>query len=324
MDYSSFGLTGRPFRPTPDTELYFPAPAHEAALAAIQRAYAEAAGVAILEGEPGTGKTLLGLKFLESLDERIPRAILHCPRGIRTADLLQAILFDLGQPYQSLGEQELRIAVQEQLLRAMGTGTTLVLMLDEGHNLTTEVIEELRLLGNLETRDFKALFTLILAQPSLRDTLSQRENAAFAQRIGVRVKVQPLSQKLSEDYIRHQLRECGGRAEWLVNDEALNLLAQHTGGIPRLLNRAAALAFSLAASAELKALDAEPVLDALMQLELLPPEPEEFPDGPKPKLAPVDLEQEHPDVLPHPANTPRQPKSMPSKQRKPQAKRKMA
>jgi len=324
MDYAPFGLTGRPFRPTPDTELYFPAPAHQAALLAVQHAYGEAAGVAIIEGEPGTGKTLLGLKFLESLDEDTPRAILHCPRGIRTADLLQAILFDLGQNYQSLGEQELRLAVQEELLKALGSGRSLVLLLDEGHNLTAEVIEELRLLGNLESRDSKALFTLILAQPSLRETLSHRENAGFAQRIGVRSRVKPLSAKEAVEYIRFQLSECGGRPEWLMNDEALGLLAQHTGGVPRLLNRATALAFSLAASAELKALDAEPVLDALMQLELLPPEPEEFPEGPKPKLAPVDVEHEHLDVLPHPANAPRPAKGLSGKQRKPQAKRKMA
>jgi len=324
MDYSSFGLTGRPFRPTPDTELYFPAPSHEAALLAVQRAYRDAAGVAIIEGEPGTGKTLLGLKFLESLDEDVQRAIFHCPRGVRTTDLLQSVLFDLGRNYQSLGEQELRLAVQDELLQSLGSGRSFVLLLDEGHNLTTEVIEELRILGNLESRDSKALFTLILAQSSLRDTLNLRENAGFAQRIGMRAKLKPLSAKEAGEYIRFQLRECGGRPEWLLNEEAFSLLSQHTGGVPRLLNRAAALAFSLAASAELKALDAEPILDALMQLEMLPPEPEEFPEGPKPKLAPVDLEHDHPDVLPHPGNAPRPAKGLSGKQRKPQAKRKMA
>lgn len=141
----------------------------------------------------------------------------------------------------------------------------------------------------------------------------------------MRTKLKPLTATESAEYIRHQLRECGGRPEWLINDEALGLLSQHTGGVPRVMNRAVALAFSLAASAELKALDAEPVLDALLQLELLPPEPEEFPEGPKPKLAPVDLEHEHPDILPHPANAPRPVKIMPDKaRRKPQAKRKMA
>jgi type II secretory pathway predicted ATPase ExeA len=324
MDYASFGLTGRPFRPTPDTELFFPAPSHEAALLAVQRAHTEGAGVAIIEGEPGTGKTLLGLKFLESLADDVPRAIFHCPRGVRTADVLQAILFDIGRNYQSLGEQELRLAVQDELLQTLGRGRSFVLLIDEGHNLTAEVIEELRILGNLESRESKALFTLILAQPSLRETLGLRENAGFAQRIGMRARLKPLTAGEAAEYIRFQLKQCGGRSEWLVNPEAMALLGQHTGGVPRLLNRAASLAFSLAASAELKAVDAEPVLDALMQLEMLPPEPEEFPEGPKPKLAPVDLDHDHPDVLPHPANAPRATKGLSGKQRKPQAKRKLA
>jgi general secretion pathway protein A len=325
MDLAPFGLTRRPFRTTPDTELYFPAAAHEAALLSVRRAYSDASGVAILDGEPGTGKTLLGLKFLDSLDAEQPRAILHCPRGIKPTELLQAILFDLGQPYQNKSEHELRLAVHEELLNALGDGQPLVLLIDEGHNLTPEVLEEIRLLGNLQSRDAKALFTLILGLPGLRETLAKPDCVAFSQRVAVRSRVAPLSDDEAAEYLRVQLKDCGGRAEWLLGEEATALILKHSNGIPRVLNRVASLAFTLAGAAGEKVVDAEAVYEALVQLELMTTEPEEDPSGPKPKLIRGgEPEMERSNILQHPGPTPRV-KSAPVKTgRKPQAKRKLA
>lgn len=263
MDWATFGLSRRPFRPTPDTALYVPTAGHDVAFAAVMRAFADGDAAASVRGEPGTGKTLLGLRFLEALPVGTKRVILHAPPDTRAVDLLQAVLFDLGQPYQGLSEQELRLAVHGELLNGLAAGKCVVLLVDEAHHLTPEAGEELRLLGNLESKDAKAVFVLLLGQPG-----EERLSAAFRQRVAVRKPLVSLDREESVRFVRHQLRECGSRPEWLINDEALHLLADHTGGIPRVLNRAAALAFEVAANAGQKHADAEAVLEALDQLEL--------------------------------------------------------
>jgi type II secretory pathway predicted ATPase ExeA len=264
MDWASFGLTRRPFRPTPDTAAYVPTAGHDSAYAAVLRAFADGDAAASVRGEPGTGKTLLGLRFLESLPPDTKRVMLHSPPDTQAVDLLQAVLFDLGQPYHGLSEQELRLAVHGELITGLAAGKCVVLLVDEAHHLTPEAGEELRLLGNLESKDAKAVFVLLLGLPG-----EERLSAAFKQRIAVRKPLVSLDRDEAVRFVRHQLRECGGRPEWLIDDEALHLLADHTAGVPRVLNRAAALAFEVAANAGQKHTDAEAVLDALDQLGLV-------------------------------------------------------
>lgn len=267
MDWATFGLTRRPFRPTPDTAAYAPTAAHDAAFAAVMRAFADGDAAAVVHGEPGTGKTMLGLRVLEALPTDTRRVMLHTPPDARPVDLLQAMLFDLGHPYRGLSEQELRLAVHGELLVSLEDGHRVVLLVDEAHHLTAEAGEELRLLGNLESKDARAVFVLLLGRPS-----DGRLSEAFRQRIAVWKPLAPLDRDEAVRFVRHQLRECGGRPDWLIDDEALHLLADHTGGVPRVLNRAAALAFEVAATAGQKQVDAEAVLEALDQLGLAPAE----------------------------------------------------
>jgi type II secretory pathway predicted ATPase ExeA len=287
MDHAHFGLTRRPFRPTPDTDAYFPAASHEAALAGLRHAYAARDGLALLDGDPGTGKTLVALRFLEGLDAAVPRVLIPAPRFARPADLHQAILFDLGAEYRGLTEQELRLAVTEKLLGQLVEGNPTVLALDEAQHLSADLLEEVRLLGNLESRSAKAAFVVLVAQPQLRERLAAPELAAFAQRVAARCRVEPLTSDESAEFVRHQLRLAGGRPDSLVTDEALTLLAARCKGLPRLLNQAAYLAFTLAASAGAEAVDAEAAVEALAQLGLSEP----LADGPM--------------LIPHPARPPR-------------------
>lgn len=325
MDFATFGLKRRPFRPTPDSACYCPTAAHEAASGVLARTFADSGGIVVLDGEPGTGKTLVALRFLESLPDDSFRILLPATKCAKPADFFQAILFDLGQNYQGMSEQELRLAVYGELLNAQCRGRGTVLLIDESHNLTGEVLEEIRLLVNLESVDAAALLIVLAGQSGLRELLTRPESAAFAQRVEARCRLSPLVREEVVRYIRHQLRECGGRPEWLINEEALELLATHTGGIPRVLNRVALLAFALAESAGMKSVDAEPVIDALIQLELLPAQPEEQPPlGPKPprpKLSEVE-DAEEADILPHPGPAHRPISGpTPKKTRKPQGKR---
>lgn len=285
MNLAHFGLTRRPFRPTPDTDAYYPAAGHEAALGGLRSAFAARDGLALLDGDPGTGKTLVALRFLEGLEASFPRVLIPAPRFARPADLHQAILFDIGAEYRGLTEQELRLAVTEKLLGSLGGGLPTVIVLDEAQHLTADVLEEVRLLGNLESRSAKAAFVVLVAQPALRERLP--ESAAFAQRVAARCRVEPLGREESVEFVRHQIKAAGGHADALLGGEALDLFAARCKGLPRLLNQAAGLAFALAAAAGADGVDAEAAIEALAQLGLAEP--------------PAD----RPTLIPHPARSPK-------------------
>ena len=122
MDYTRFGLRRRPFRPTPDTEFYYPATSHEGALDQLRRGIADDEGLLLLTGDPGLGKTLLARRLLETLEEPIQSVLLTNGHLATNSDLLQAVLFDLDLPYQGLLEQASRLAITASLLERFQTG----------------------------------------------------------------------------------------------------------------------------------------------------------------------------------------------------------
>jgi type II secretory pathway predicted ATPase ExeA len=260
-------MARRPFRPAVDTGSYFPASAHQAALAALAAAFARRDPVALLDGPPGTGKSLVARRWLEHLPSDVPRAILPAASAARPADLLQAMLFDLEQPYQGLGEQELRLAVTACVLAAAESGHPLVLLIDEAQHLGPAALEELRLLGNIETGGGSAVFAVLVAQPTLGAALAA--NAAFAQRVAVRCRVDALTAEESAAYLRHQVTAAGGKPG-VFDEEAVAVLAAACGGVARVLNRAATLAAELAAEGGGIQIDAEAALEALARLGLEP------------------------------------------------------
>src|SRR5262249_5818634 len=152
MYEAHFGLRQRPFRSTPDPGCYYPAATHEAALHLLLGALADDEGFALLTGEPGSGKTLMAAILIDRLAEKSQCAFVTNGHMSRPVDLFQAVLYDLGLPYEGKREQELRLTLTDRLLTRYAEGQRTVLVLDEAHHLPPEVLEELRLLGNLETR----------------------------------------------------------------------------------------------------------------------------------------------------------------------------
>jgi type II secretory pathway predicted ATPase ExeA len=272
VDWSHFGLERAPFRPAVDATAYFPAPSHEAALAGLVAAFARREPAALLDGVPGVGKSLVVRKWLDDLLPDVPRVFIPNAFAERPAELLQAILFDLGKPYQGLGEQELRLSATEHLLDAAASGFPTVMVLDEAQHLSLAALEELRLLGNLETRLGAATFAVLVAQPTLRAALQSPGYALVADRVAVRCAVELLSVEESAAYLRHQVSAAGGDPAKVLDDEAVALLASACAGVPRVLNRAAGLAFELCAEAQGEVVDVEAAMESLARLGIEAPE----------------------------------------------------
>ena len=268
MDYAHFGLQGRPFRASPDIGSYYPATTHEKALARLLQALHDEEGICLLTSPPGLGKTLLCHGLVERLGPEVTTAFLTNSHLPDRASLLQAILFDLGLPYEGKREQELRLTLTDFLLTRYSAKQQTVLLVDEAQNLTPDLLEELRLLENLEGASGKAFQIVLAGQPGLLDLLSQPELTAFRQRVAVRVHLEPLGLHEAADYLVFQVRRAGGRGDDLFADEAVEVLARAAQGIPRLLNQAAHQALSLAFGIGAAKVDVEAVLEALAMLGL--------------------------------------------------------
>jgi type II secretory pathway predicted ATPase ExeA len=264
-----FGLRRRPFPAAPDPSCYYPADGHERALARLLRGLEDGEGVLALAGAPGVGKTMLCHCLIERLGDGAPTAFLTNSHFRDRVGLLQAVLYELGLTYEGRTEQEMRLALTDYLLRNYAaTQRPTVLVIDEAHHLSPDVLEELRLLGNLEAVGEKAVQVVLVGQPALGEALGRPELAALRQRIAVRVELEPMAVQEAADYLLHHLRAAGARADEVVAPEALELLARGARGVPRLLNQAAHQALTLAVAAEAATVDAEAALEALAALGL--------------------------------------------------------
>lgn len=276
MDESRLEALQRAFRPIPDSEAYYPATSHEQALACALTALADDEGLALIAGGPGLGKTLLGHCLLDRLGRDVPSAFILTSNFREPAALLQALLYDFALPYEGRTEEELRLALTDHLVQNYEAGCKAVLVIDEAQRLSPAVLEELRLLGNLEGKQGKAAQVVLLSLPSIYETLELPELESFQQRLAARAELRPFDQHEAADYLLHQVRRICPRTEELVTEEALQILAQCCHGAPRLLNRAMHKALSVARSGEVEVLDAEAVLEAVAILGLAQEDSAEF------------------------------------------------
>jgi type II secretory pathway predicted ATPase ExeA len=241
----------------------------------LQQALDDQQGIALLTGATGTGKTLAAQCLLERLGAQTVSAFITNSHLECRAALFQAILFDLSLPFEAASEQELRLRLTEFVLQNCKAGRRFVLVIDEAHHLSLDLLEELRLLCNLEAGATKAVQVILIAQPSLLETLRKPELAGLLQRLEVRVRLEPLGVEEAADYVLHHLRRAGARPEAIVSDEALEVLARHTRGVPRVLNQAARQALVLADAADASFVDVEAAMEALAELGIEVTEEEE-------------------------------------------------
>ncbi len=276
MPPAPFGLTRRPFRATPDPACFFPSATHAAARADLVEAADRGDGIALLDGDPGTGKTLIALKLLDDLPTEARRVLLPGGRFNAPADLFRAFLFDLGKPYENKVESDLRLAVTDNLLATREAGRQTVVVIDEAHHLSPDLLEELRLVDNLGSRAGKAAFTLLVGLPAVREKLF----GSLGQRIVARPRIEPLTTSESIAYLRFHLAAAGARTD-VLTDEAADILAEAAGGIPRVLNQVGSAAVAAAGVSGESCVDAEAALAGLDRLGRSAP-PAESPEPTRP------------------------------------------
>lgn len=235
MYNSYFGLSEMPFSIAPDPRYLYLSAQHREALAHLQYGLGCPGGFVLLTGEVGTGKTTVCRCLLGQVPEHTELAFILNPK-CTSLELLAAICDELAiaLPAQASLKQ-LTDAINHHLLDIHGRGGQAVLIIDEAQNLSTEVLEQLRLLTNLETNTHKLLQIILLGQPELADKLKQPELRQLSQRITARYHLNPLDFNEMQAYIAHRLSVAGIEAQ-LFHPASLRRLYRLTGGIPRLIN----------------------------------------------------------------------------------------
>jgi general secretion pathway protein A len=236
MYENHFGLQIKPFAVTPNPRFLYPARSHREALAALVYGVKQRRGFICLVGEVGTGKTTLLRALLERLDVSL-RTVLITHTTLDRESLLRMILHDLLIPHASLIRVEMIQALHDFVISELESGHfPPLLILDEAQNLDDEVLEEIRLLTNLEIGDTKLLQVILSGQPELEQKLARPKLRQLGQRIAVRAKLEPLNQEETVAYVHHRLNVAGAQNLNLFTRAALRTVWSGTGGIPRLIN----------------------------------------------------------------------------------------
>jgi general secretion pathway protein A len=237
MYLAFFGLNEKPFAITPDPRYLFLSERHAEALAHLLYGVTEAGGFIQLTGEVGTGKTTVVRSLLAQTPQHAEIALILNPR-MTAPEFLLTICEELGIGVQDSATGSLKDLVDilsQYLLRAHSGGKRVVLVVDEAQNLAPEVLEQVRLLTNLETNTQKLLQIILIGQPELRELLDRNELRQLAQRITGRYHLCPLTLEETAAYVRHRLRVAGSTSD-IFTPAALREVHRRSGGVPRLIN----------------------------------------------------------------------------------------
>ena len=230
-----FNLRELPFNLTPDPRFLFLSTQHEEALTHLLYGIHERKGFIEITGEVGTGKTVLCRALLERLDKTVSTALIF-NSYLTKMELLQAITDDFGlQPCETTSKGYID-TLNTYLLSEFAAGHNAVVIIDEAQNLESTVLEQLRMLSNLETERGKLIQIILVGQPELRDKLATPQMRQLEQRIAVRFHIHELTRTETEQYITHRMSVAGAAHTVTWSRRALRLIHHYTGGIPRRIN----------------------------------------------------------------------------------------
>ena len=244
MHEEYFGFSEKPFSLTPDPKYLYKSESHASAFDLLQYAIRRREGFVVITGDIGTGKTTLCRAILEQLDRKTFTALVLNP-FLSEEDLLRLVLQDFGVVSREelkrgrlggISKQELIDTLNEFLLSLLPLGAGALLIIDEAQNLPRQVLEQIRILSNLETNKEKLLQIVLVGQPTLKDLLRSADLRQLDQRVSIRYELKPLSREETSAYIAHRLSIAGGGAAVSFAPKALDLVHKYTGGTPRLIN----------------------------------------------------------------------------------------
>jgi general secretion pathway protein A len=231
-----FGFSENPFNLSPDPAFLYRSPQHEEALANLLYGVQNRKGFIVLTGEVGTGKTTLLECLRDSLDEEgIPFAFLFNSR-LTVEQFFEMVAYDLGLQCSKFTKTEVLFSLNQLLLKHAAQGTTTVLIIDEAHDLDRDVLEEVRMLGNLENRTGKLLQIVLAGQPELDSKLDAPSLRQLKQRVVLRFNLQPFREDETVDYIQWRMSKAGVAEQAILGPELLAEIHRRSQGIPRLIN----------------------------------------------------------------------------------------
>jgi general secretion pathway protein A len=230
-----YGLRQAPFDITPNPQLLFHSTKHREALNHLLYGIRERKGFVQLTGEVGAGKTTMCRAMLEHLDTRFSTALILNP-VLDSGELMKVIAIEFGLNVKGLDRLDTMTAINNFLLKQVEHNKDTVLIIDEAQDLTDELLEQVRLLSNIETDNRKLLQIVLMGQPELRDRLNNPRLRQLRQRITVRYHLKPLTFFETGQYIQHRLELCGSRGVPYFTQPALWRIYRYSHGVPRLIN----------------------------------------------------------------------------------------
>jgi type II secretory pathway predicted ATPase ExeA len=270
MYEAAFSLQRRPFAATPDAGCWFHDGPFQAVLDELLVCAERGQGVGVLIAAAGAGKTLVCERLVRELQQGFATVFLRHATFTTRRSLLQSILCELEQPFDHATDQELRLAIARTLKELHAAERALAIVVDEAHQLSEAVLEELRILSD-HAQDGRPLVRLILAgQLDLEEKLALPSAQALNQRIRAHVALPTLTQAESADYVDYRVTWAGGRTTETFTPEALDVICRAADGVPRCLNQLCDHALLSAFAAGERPVSARTVLDALADLTRLP------------------------------------------------------
>ncbi|MEO6236755.1 MAG: AAA family ATPase [Vicinamibacterales bacterium] len=274
-----YGFTEKPFSLTPDPKYLYKSASHANAFELLQYAIRRREGFVVITGDIGTGKTTLCRAILEQVDRKTFTALVLNP-FLSEEDLLRLVLQEFGVVSRDeikrgrligVSKQELIETLNEFLLSLQSLHAQALLIIDEAQNLPLQVLEQIRILSNLETEKEKLLQIILVGQSNLKDLLRRPELRQLDQRVSIRYDLKPLTPDETSAYVQHRLSVAGGGAAVSFAPRALGRLHRHTAGIPRLINLLCDRALLSGYSAHTNKIVADYVDSAAESLELQRP-----------------------------------------------------
>jgi general secretion pathway protein A len=263
-----YGLQSRPFDLTPNPRFLLLTGKHREALSTLQYAISGPKGVALLVGEAGTGKTTLIHAALETRSEGLP-VFLSNP-ALTRSEFLEFLADGFGLPAEAAASKTRCLLELTRVLKErQAAGGTAALIIDEAQCLPDELLEEVRLLANIETPQEKLLSIILVGQPELADRLNQPSLRQIKQRVGLRSTLAPLDEAETAAYIATRVQVAGGTSESLFTPDAIATIYEYAGGIPRTISVICDNALVTGFALDWKPVDRDVVLEVCRDLDLL-------------------------------------------------------